>query len=158
MIPNSRAFDGKTFFEYEGKTFYRWHHIRKTGSYTLRFRIISTKSPHRQGIALFFSDFKGKLWLNDEPLPVLKGKFQHYTFKVGEITDNVFTLMVKAENGSLVFANASERIEIESFTCGAFASAFWIETLGNDRYRFHCNDHEEDDDFDDLIFDMEIGE
>ena len=158
MIPNDRAFGGKTFIEYEGKTFYRWYHIRKTGSYTLRFRIISTKSAHRQGIALFFSDFKGELWLNDEPLPVLKGKFQHYTFKVGEITDNVFTLMVKAENGGLVFANASERIEIGSFTCGAFASAFWIETLGNDRYRFHCNDHEEDDDFDDLIFDMEIGE
>ena len=119
---------------------------------------MSTNSVNRQGIALFFSDFKGKLWLNDKPLPVLKGKFQHYTFKVGEIPDDEFTLLVKSEDGSLFFANASERIEIGSFTCGAFASAFWIETLGDDYYRFHCNDHEQDDDFDDLVFDLQIDE
>ena len=31
-----------------------------------------------------------------------------------------------------------------------------IEKTGKDSYRFYCNDYENDDDFDDLIFDMEI--
>ena len=34
--------------------------------------------------------------------------------------------------------------------------AIYIEELGENKYRFNCNDHEIDDDFDDLIYEMEI--
>ena len=34
----------------------------------------------------------------------------------------------------------------------------YIEQIGENKLRFYCNDHEIDDDFDDLIFDMEIME
>ena len=37
-----------------------------------------------------------------------------------------------------------------------YGNAFWMEQLSDNRYRFHCNDHQMDDDFDDLIFDLEI--
>ena len=37
-----------------------------------------------------------------------------------------------------------------------YANAFWIESFSKNHYRFHCNDHQMDDDFDDLIFDLEI--
>jgi len=39
-----------------------------------------------------------------------------------------------------------------------YGNAFWIEQLSDTCQRFHCNDHKMDDDFDDLIFDMEIIE
>ena len=31
-----------------------------------------------------------------------------------------------------------------------------IEKQNNNCYKFYCNDHENDDDFDDLIFEMKI--
>ena len=37
-----------------------------------------------------------------------------------------------------------------------YGNAFWMEQLSDNRYRFYCNDHRMDDDFDDLIFDLEI--
>ena len=37
-----------------------------------------------------------------------------------------------------------------------YGNSFWIEQLSDNQYRFHCNDHKMDDDFDDLIFDLKI--
>ena len=156
MIPNSRAFNGKSFFEHNGKTFQRWYTIQKDGAYELRFKIISTNSVHRQGIALFFSEFSGQILLNGDPLAVPKRAFQHYVFREGEFPNNEFVLSVQAKSGALMIGNASERAETGKFTCGAFGCAFWIEQMNTTALRFHCNDHEYDDDFDDLIFDLEI--
>ena len=156
MIPNSKAFNGKTSFEYEGKTYYRWHKISERGSFTLRFKIVEINSKNKQAIALFFSDFKGTLALNGKKLPVLLNKFQHYLFKQDDLLNNEFVLSVCAEHGSLVLGNASERAETPVYTCGAFGNAFWIESIAQNHFRFHCNDHEYDDDFNDFIFDMII--
>ena len=35
-----------------------------------------------------------------------------------------------------------------------YGNAFGVEKLSENLYRFHCNDHRMDDDFDDLIFDI----
>lgn len=156
MIPNNKTFNGKAICEHEGTTYYRWYPIQKKGNFQLNFRIIQTNSPYMQGIALFFNDFKGSIMLNDKPLPILKGRFKHYTFVQNQIKDNEFTLSVQAEYGSLVIGNASGRPGISSLECGAFGCAFWIETLNDNLYRFHCNDYALDDDFNDLIFDLEI--
>ncbi len=156
MIPNSRAFNGKSSYEFDGKTVYRWHHIHRKGDYNLHFSIKSINSNHKQGIALFFSNFKGRIFLNGDTLPILKGKFKHYTFKEDEISNGEFILNVHAEEGHIFFGNASEVPGNNGYECGAFGCAFWIEMIGENHYRFHCNDHEYDDDFNDLIFDMEI--
>ncbi len=157
MIPNSKAFAGKTFFEHGGKTFYRWHKICILDNYKLVFRFIQTNSVHRQGIALFFSDFKGRISLNGCNLPILKGRFKHYVFKEDEFPDNQFILSIHAESGALIIGNASETTGYMGFECGALGCAFWTEQLSENKMRFHCNDHEYDDDFDDLIFDMEVA-
>ena len=156
MIPNGKAFNGKTFFEHEGKKYYRWHNIQRLGDYQLHFRFIKVNSPYQQGIVLFFSNFKGSIALNGKKLPTLKGKFQHYTFRQDEIPNNEFTLSVHAEDGSLIIGNGSQILGDACLECGSLGCAFWIEELDENMYRFHCNDHEYDDDFDDLIFDMII--
>ena len=156
MIPNSRAFNGKSWFEHDGKTFLRWYTIDKEGIFKLKINVIATKSAHKQGIALFFSNFKGKLHLNGKNLPVLKGKFKHYVFDEDTIPGDGLILSVHAEAGHLVLGNGSRTPGDGGFECGAFGCAFWIETLAENKFRFHCNDHEMDDDFDDLIFDLEI--
>lgn len=53
-----------------------------------------------------------------------------------------------------------EQFRGNSYTSGFTASnlygnAFWVEELSKNLYRFHCNDHRMDDDFDDMIFDLE---
>lgn len=156
MIPNDKSFNGKSSVQCDNRYYYRWHSIQATGDYQLRFRIVQTNSPHKQGIAVFFSKFKGTLALNGKLLPVLKSKFAHYTFREDEFPDREFELSLHVEEGNLVIGNASEKPETGLFTCGAFGCAFWIELLNENTYRFHCNDHEYDDDFDDFIFDMSI--
>ena len=156
MIPNNRAFNGKSYFEHDGKTFRRWYSIDKVGHYKLKINVISTKSVHKQGIALFFSDFKGNLLLNGENLPVLKGKFKHYVFDEDIVSAHGLILSVQAEKGMLVLGNGSRTPGDGGFECGAFGCSFWTEALSENKFRFHCNDHEMDDDFDDLIFELEI--
>ncbi len=156
MIPSDNSFDKNSSYEDNGRTIFRWHHVHRKGGYQLYFRIVSTNSVHRQGIALFFSDFKGKVLLNGMQLKIPKGVFGHYVFKEGEFPNNEFVLSVHAEEGHVFFGNASEREEIGLFTCGAFSNAFWLEQIDCTAFRFHCNDHEYDEDFDDMIFEMSV--
>ena len=154
MIPCDRTFNKKDYYEDDGKIVYRWHHIEKSGDYQINIKIISTNSEILQGIAMFFSDFKGSISLNGDDIQILQGLFKHYVFKDGQFPNNEMLFIVHAKSGQLVFANASQ--EGEFFRCGAFGCAFWIENISDNHLRFHCNDHEYDDDFDDLIFDMII--
>ena len=160
LTPSDRTFSGQNSYKDGDRTVCRWYHLPYTGDYALRFRIVSTNSNHRQGIGLYFSRtegdvFRGSLMLNGQPLPVPRKLFQHYTFKEGEIPADGFTLSVRAEEGHLILANESEELP-GLFTSGALGCALFAEPLSDSILRFHCNDHEYDGDFDDLIFDMEV--
>lgn len=156
MIPNNRAFNGNDFFEHDGKKFFRWHYLHHAKDCIIKLKIISTNSPNKQGITLNFSDFQGTILFNGASLAIPKTKFGHYLFKEGDTTNNEFVFFVHVTQGHLFLGNASERKETGTFTSGAFGNAFWIELLSPSHFRFHCNDHEFDDDFDDLIFDLLI--
>ena len=157
MIPNDRAFNGKEFFEFSGKKYYRWYYLNFDRDYCFCFRIISTKSNNKQGITLHFADFKGNILCNGRPMAIPKNKFGNYLFKADDIVNDEVSVSVQPREGRLFLGNASERGELGIFTSGAFGCAFWIETIKNNHYRFHCNDHEYDDDFDDLVFDLIIS-
>lgn len=156
MIPNDRAFNGKSSYEDNGKTITRWHQIKYEGEYQLQFRFVSVNSIYRQGIALFFSEFAGQVLLDGVPLKIPKNVFGHYVFREDEFPSKEFILSVCVEKGYLFFGSASERPELGIFTSGAFGNAFWFEEISDKVYRFHCNDHEMDDDFDDMIFEMSV--
>ena len=57
MIPSDKAFDGKPFYEYDGRMYYRWYSLKIDKPYIVKFKLVDTKSTNNQGIALFFSDF-----------------------------------------------------------------------------------------------------
>ena len=155
MIPSDRTFDGKMFYEHEGKTYYRWYNLKIDKTYIVSFKLVSTNSANKQGIALFFSDFQGELYVNNKKTKILKG-FKHYLFKTQDFETSALELRVCPQNGYLFFGNASEDPQSVGYECGAFGCAFWIEQIDQFTYRFHCNDHEYDDDFDDLVFDCMI--
>ncbi len=156
MIPNDKTFNGKPCVTFEGTTYYRRYNIQNYGDYRLRIHGITTNSPYKQGIALFFSEFQGKIQLYGKELPVFKEKFKHYVFSTEEIPHGTLVFSVHAKGGSLIIANASARLGAAGFTCGTFGNAFWIEKISENHLRFHCNDHELDDDFNDLLFDLTI--
>ena len=159
MIPSNRTFNGKSIVEIDGIKYYRFCNLEISGSFSLRFRFLSRCSINRQAIMLFFSKpFKGKLFYNSNKLDILSG-FKHYLFVEGEEKNNEFVLHGTMDEGYLLIGNASEETGL-GFDGGAFGCAFWIEFLTNNCLRFHCNDKEYDDDFDDLIFDivLEKGE
>jgi len=151
MIPCDRTFNGENTYEENGITYYRWYFLELTGDYDLDFRFVSTNSIFPQGISLFCTkDFKGKLFLDDSQLPPLKSIFAHINLKEHEFPTKQFTLSVRSTSGGIYLANTSGDI----WDCGVFGYALWVEQLADNHYRFHCNDAELDDDFDDLIFDI----
>lgn len=187
MIPNNRAFNGRDTVEMDGKVYYRSYRIDKQGKFRVKIHIVSINSNYNQGIAFRFSTvpkFKGTLSLNGERFVPEKKQHQNYIFPVAIPEHDHIVMDLDIVDGHLILANASDYLDDypdlieriskqtgrtrEQFRGNSYASgftaahlygnAFWIEALSDNCYRFHCNDHRLDDDFDDLIFDMELGD
>ena len=183
MIPDVRVFNGKPFLEAEGKVLYRYKTIAQTGDHAWRIRFLSVDSPYKQGVAFNLSrTFKGKLFLNGKRLAKPKKASESLmVFEEGSFPDNSFEFRLSVEEGSVSISCASDmlgdycdldrlsallkkdasptRSYVSGFTAGAYGNkcnAFWIEPLSESRYRYHCNDHAADDDFDDMVFELEI--
>lgn len=156
MIPCPRTFDGKeTYIDDNGVTIYRWYRPEWRGNYTLTIRFVSSNSPQPQGIWLLYTqDFCGSLFMNGEKLKPRKKLFDHYLFSEDYFPEREFTLRVESTCGSLILSNTSQRPNSTTWGAGYFGYAMWVETIGENHYRFHCNDFDYDDDFDDLIFDI----
>ena len=183
MIPNDRAFNGKNYFQDGDKTIYRYQRFDKVGIYRLKIRFVSVNSPYKQGIAIKLSkkpEFKGVFLINGIQLSTPKKKHWNYVIQEGEFLGNEFEIELKINEGFIAFCNASnflsgnqaltdkiiemtgknaEQFENKGFTSGfsatnIYGNAFWVEQISNNQYRFHCNDHAMDDDYDDLIFDL----
>lgn len=105
-----------------------------------------------------------------------------YVIREGYYDGNEFEIELLLETGFISFSSASnflgdypglvdmaaqktgkevKQLESKGFTSGFtaaswYGNAFWMETLHDKHYRFHCNDHFMDDDFDDLVFDVMV--
>ncbi len=186
MIPNNRAFNGKETFEEDGKTFYRSWKLLQCGKIRLVFQVKDIRSSCKQGIAFFFSSnpvFKGTISINGQNRQLERRKRIRYVIPVSQDAPYDRLVMdLDIQDGYIRIANASDFLDdhpelIEkvsdqtgrtrkqfrgsTFVSGfspsnMYGNAFWIETLAVNTFRFHCNDHKMDDDFDDLIFDLEI--
>ena len=183
MIPCNRAFNQKSFYEHEGKTYYRYRIIAEEGEHLLRFRFLHVDSPYKQGIVFTLSrEFKGKLFLNGKRLAKPRRASESLlVVEEGSFPDNTFELKMLVESGSVLISSASDllgdypslrnlpvmkdkdmeamRSYVSGFTAGAYgdsANAFWIEEAAENRFIYHCNDHAKDDDFDDMLFEIEV--
>ena len=184
MIPNNQAFNGKEYFEENGKLFYRSYKIEGIKKYKLHIQINSINSPYHQAIAFSLSTtprFKGHILINGISFDTKKTQ-QAYVMPVEFPYKTIITMEVDVEEGYIRIANASdflddypdliEKISAQTgrtrenfrgcsyasgFSAGfLYGNAFWIEEISDNKHRFHCNDHKLDDDFDDMIFDIEI--
>ena len=184
MISNILANIGKPKVEVNGITYYRSHRIEQQGKFRIIIRVIEVNSKYRQGIAFCFSTnpkFKGAFFLNGQKF-VSERQKQNYVIPIIWPETNEFVIDFDVQDGYFILANASdflddypdllerisrqtgrtrEQFRNNSYASGLTASnlygnAFWIEKVSSNLFRFHCNDHEMDDDFNDLIFDLEV--
>ncbi len=184
MIPDNRAFQGRETFECNGKVFYRNYKVDRNGKFQLKIQIVSINSPYRQAIAFSLSSspkFKGTIFINGQSFTPQN---MNYVMPVNLPGENQIIMDVDVLEGYIRLANASDYLDdypeliekisaqtnrtreqfrgcsyTSGFTAGfLYGNAFWIEKISDNCYRFHCNDHKLDDDFDDLIFDLEIVE
>ncbi len=132
------------------------------------------------------SKFRGNLFINEKRFDPSEYKQSLYVFPFVKNLGGKLVLDLEIQDGSFSISTASDllgdippevmkRLEQQTgmtqdrFRGNAFCSgftasaqlkgnAFWIEKLDKDCYRFHCNDHVMDEDFDDLVFDLSIEE
>lgn len=183
MIPNNRAFNQKSSFECDGKVYYRYRTLAEIGKHVLKIRFLHVDSPYKQGVVFSLSkEFKGKVFFNGKRLAKPKRASESLlVVEEGSMQNNEFELKLYIECGCVLISSASDllgdypswrdlpamkdknmeamRSYVSGFTAGAFgdkANAFWVEQVTENRCLYHCNDHAKDDDFDDMVFEVEL--
>ena len=157
MIPTNKAFDRKTEIIYDGKLYSRIYKvISEPGEYRLHFEFISTDSEYEQYIGLSMYCFKGKASIGGERVKLGRGTFTGMRF-LEKITPKQFDIDVILESGTVsVFNDVTGWKEDITFKTPSVMPAMIVEKISDNSYIFHCNDRVYDDDFDDLVFSLEI--
>lgn len=149
---------GKFEIEYKGKTINAFYEINKKGKYILKFSFISVSSAFNQAILIHFVDFKGNVSINGDCIKLSDPRFPQLIFPEKE-TPKEFDVNLILESGNICICNASDPLGTGKIWHSLSKNcAMVIEKLSETKMRCHCNDHEYDEDFDDLVFELEIVE
>lgn len=158
MIPFNVLFEENNSdqIEYKGKLINKCYKINKPGSYGINFKFIQSNSKHKQAIAVYFLDFIGQCYESGDEVKLPKTRFPHLVFWEDTAPKEIH-MKINIEKGCVLICNGSDLLGNKQICRAMYAGcAVFIEELDHNKFRFHCNDHEIDDDFDDLIFDVEI--
>lgn len=153
MKPFSVLFEGSDQIEYRGKTIRKYYKLDTPGEYTFCFKFIKSESPFHQAIVLFFLDFKGDFYLWDHKYKLPNSQFPKVNFWFDKAQKEL-SVKIKLSDGIVLICNGSDPIgnkQICHSLC--LGCALQIEKQ-DEKLIFYCNDHENDDDFDDLIFEV----
>lgn len=160
MLMFSERFSSKKSFEidYKGKKVNAFYKFDKQGMHILRFTFIESKSTFKQAIIFHFNQFIGEIVINDKKIDIPKRQFFQLIFEETE-TSAQFDVHVELKAGDIVICNGSDPLGYGGIWHSlSHGCAMIIESIKENHFKFYCNDHENDDDFDDLIFELEIFE
>lgn len=140
---------------FNNKTIQRALTITGPKKIKLIITFIEKNSKYKQGISFNMFTMKGKLSCNGQTIK--RGGFEIWEHS----SPKQFDVDVEIEKGELCIFNICEDIDhrgvtnVVNLTMGM---AFYYEEISGNKYRCYCNDWEPDDDFDDLVFDIEFVE
>ena len=157
MIPTDKFFDMKTDVTYEGKLYSRIFAVIDThGKYRFHFEFISTDSDYEQCIGLSLFKFKGAVRIDGNKMKLGRGEFTGMQFSE-KTAPQKFDVEIDMESGIVSIYNSAKgwMEDIRNYTPSA-VPAMIVDKTGDNSYIFHCNDYVYDDDFDDLVFSLEI--
>ena len=143
--------------EHDGRQYYRSYRIGTTEKLYLRFTFISTASEYTQAIVIFLpSKFHGEVRVGNKTVEVKGHKFPKVILW-SDVCPREVEVYISNVNGDVEVCNGSDPLGTKTICyCLARGSAMHMEQLSPSKYRFYCNDHVFDEDFDDLVFEMEI--
>lgn len=157
MIPTNRAFNGRNSIICDGNLYTRVYELlNEQGNYRLCIEFLSTNSEYEQYIGLSMYCFKGKVGIDGERVKLGKGKFTGLRF-TETTAPKRFNVDVMIESGSVsIYNDVTDWKADITFKTPWVMPAMIVEKISDNSYIFHCNDRVYDDDFDDLVFSLEI--
>lgn len=159
MIPTHRTFNGTTEVTRDGILYSQLHRVISTpGEYRLNLKFISSNSKYIQSIGVCLFKFKGTAKVDGDPVKLGKRTFTSLSF-YEDTAPKQFTVDLNVKAGDVCIFNDAYNwwITDDKRPHPLFALPAMIVTkTGPYNYVFHCNDHEYDDDFDDLVFSLDI--
>ena len=148
--------EGSFEINYKGKKVIAFFSHEKKGRYKLKFTFVNKNSKYHQAIILHLKMFEGKIYYKDEEIKKSKRSFPQIRIEENWGLKNV-ELVVELTDGKIGICNGSDPLGDGTIWRSRSGGCAMIpEELGENHYRFYCNDHENDDDFDDLVFDLLI--
>lgn len=156
MKPFHLLFGDEKQIEYKGKQINKYYELLNPGQYTIQFTFKEINSMINQAIVLYLLDFSGDFYVDGKKQIIPPKRFPGFSFWFGT-SPSEFEVSIKLDKGKVLICNGSDLTGTKQF-CRSMhmGCAIYIEEIRENKYRFNCNDHEIDDDFDDLIYEMEI--
>lgn len=148
---------GNDFILYNNEKIYIVDKYNLNGKHKVKFTFVSTNSLNEQCIVLSLFDVKCDIFCNNKKYAPPKTKFP--TLDIFEkYFGKEFILDIDLQEGHIGICNGSimKAGETELVTYFSRSCAMKIEELSPTKKRYYCNDYENDDDFDDLVFELEI--
>lgn len=146
-----------------GWIFYNGEKIQKRdiynllGKHKIKFTFISTNSSNEQCIVLSLFDVKCDIYWNEKKYEIPKTKFPTLDISEKQFGKEVILEIELNEGVISIYNGATKKAgKLKIVEYAVWGSAMRIEELSSTKKRYYCNDFENDDDFDDLIFEMEI--
>lgn len=148
---------GNNFIFYNNEKIYIVDYYNLHGRHKIKFTFVSTNSINEQCIILSLLNAKCDILCNNKKYTIPKTKFP--TLDIFEKNfGKEFILDIDLQEGTIGICNGSimKAGEMELVTYFSRSCAMKIEEISPTKKRYYCNDFENDDDFDDLVFEMEI--
>ena len=141
---------------YKGKAVRQFFSYADKGKAILRFEFIKSSSNYDQAIVLGLDSFKGDIAIDGKPIKKPKGAFPQVILEQ-KYAPKQFELSINLVDGDLAIFNASDPLGTGEIWESLFGGcAMIIEEKCDNQFVFYCNDHENDDDFDDLVFELTV--
>lgn len=148
--------------EYKGEKIYQGYEYNLKGRHKIKVRVLADKEDAERVLSFFIYHFKGEIY-NEQGQKARKPKTSYACIDFDEYywdnANHEFILEIDLEDGYIFIQNG----KILNFGGGKR-----IVDVGNNWFamkqekisptitRFYCNDADNEDDFDDLIFEIEV--
>ena len=142
--------------EYNGKKVFKNDRFDLMGKHRIKFIFISSKEKYEQCIVLALLNFEGNIFWNNKKYEKPNSKFPTLDLFEKDYGKE-FILDVELESGYFgIYNGVIEEPEDNCVEYCSWGCAMIIEELSPVKKKYYCNDIDNDDDFDDLIFEIEI--
>lgn len=142
--------------DYQGRTVYRFLKCNEPGNYKIIVRSVTSNSDYIQAFIIGILNLNGTVSINGKLYPKPKGKFPQVIIPEQVLASDINIDIVMNVGSFTMFNGADPFGTGKYFRSLTFGSAIIVTKLDDGWYRVNCNDFENDDDFDDFIFDIKI--